>query len=206
MSELKMQRLLCILLVGITGCSTTRTTTSWLAEPLRNKSYSEILVAVVLPVQDSVARNEIEKSLQEQLLTMGYRSRGAGRAYGTDGLAGPGAQSKYITLCKDGFDAVLVVAPVSDKPSGEKIAEQSMYDSYYIDRASRFREAVNKSDFQNSGFHWEAVFIDLGFLRTIGVVRTATFPPTGDWEPATYQTGKLISRMKKEKIFSSQNQ
>ena len=103
---------LCVLLFVLSACSSRRIITVWKQEHTYNTLFKQIMVAAILPGNDSLLRKHAESEFASNLNDAGYPAISAFKYFENPGAARMDQEGTYIKLCESGIDYVLIVALV----------------------------------------------------------------------------------------------
>jgi len=195
----------------LAGCGAPVIKTTWKAQHNIQPIYNKILVVAITDEQDVTLRKQLEKTLSDDLMKLGYKVVSALEEYGPKGLAASSEAETYIKLRNTGIDAVITMALIDkDKEVYQKQKKKYRYPSnYYYNRIWNYRqiqpEAIKDEDLVNKEFFWESILFDLKTLEPQSTMQTKPFTPDMTESKGKEYEKKIIHKMVKEKILRKQS-
>src|SRR5688572_8971621 len=128
--------ILCVLLFVLSACSSRRIITVWKQEHTYSTLFKQIMVAAILPGDDSLVRKHAESEFASNLKDAGYPAISAFQYFENPGSARMNQEGTYIKLCESGIDYVLIVALVPATKNKYREDSRSLFytDAYYYNR------------------------------------------------------------------------
>lgn len=97
------------LLIVITGCTSSKITTSWKAENIEPKQYNKILVLGLINEPDRLVREKMEEHVVADLKALGYTAVCSCDEFNPKAFENMTEKQALDMLDKSGIDAVLTV-------------------------------------------------------------------------------------------------
>ena len=172
--------------------------------------HSKILTVGVIKDDNDSIRVRIEKGITADLKAIGYDAVSALEEFGPKGLANLDQQETYLKLCRQGIDAIIIVALI-DKTKEKQFKTQRSYtypDTYYYNRIWNYKniqaDLVDKDSTLKSDYFWEAIFFNLSTLEAECTIQSATFSVSDNKIAGMFEK-QVVKEMIKEKILKKQN-
>lgn len=112
-----MKTLLCILLVpffvALSGCSTSKITSSWRTPDVVQTPIKKIMVVGLIKEADRTMRQELEEHMIDDLKTLGYDAVSAYKEYGPKAFDGLDEKAALEKLKNSNVDAVITIVLLS---------------------------------------------------------------------------------------------
>jgi hypothetical protein len=191
----------------ITGCTAPQIQTIWKPENSTSVTGNKVLIAVVLPNNDTLLRKKIEDQTCADLRKLGYDAVSPSEEFGLHGLSRLEQEETYLALCEHGIDVVMTLA-LLDKNTETPYVKSLMHNysalSFYnrIWSYKRFhvQQHVTGSAHDKKLF-FETFLFDLKVLQPIYVIRTASIAPGSSANVYAEYAKGIISHMVKKKVI-----
>jgi hypothetical protein len=195
----------CFTIVALAGCSSTHIITVWKAQPVHNTAFNQVLVAVVVPQEDSALRRQLENELVIDLNSLGYPAIASLDYFGSAGTAGMSEEKTYTKLCSSGIDFVLIAALIPRTKEIQYHSDHSLlYPAvYYYERIVGYKNISAIEDSLYLHQYYESILFDLASLRPLSVFRTRTFDKSQRANTSGFAKN-LTQKMLREKILKKQ--
>jgi hypothetical protein len=201
MKHIKFLNLALILL--ITGCATSKITTSWKANDITPQKYNRVLVLALINDKDRRIKERMEQHFVGDLTDLGYSAISALQMFGPKAFDSLTEKSALEKIKNSGVDAVVTIV-LLDKHKENKYIPAGInysrdFSGYYdLRRSAVFEPGYYVSD---TKYFWESNFYDMGTQQLLYSVQTESFSPK-NIESMGHEYGLLIvNSMKNAKIL-----
>src|SRR5687768_17156069 len=99
---------ICTLLI-ITGCTSSKITSSWKTEDDKTNGYNKVLVLGLIHDSDSTIQEKMENHFVGDLVDLGYNAVSSLQEYGKKAFDGIDEETALDMLEKKGVDAVITI-------------------------------------------------------------------------------------------------
>ena len=197
MNRAKLHLLLPFLLLS--GCSTSRITSSWKGEHITAKKYNKIMVLGLIRETDRSIQENMENHLVGDLQALGYMAVSSLKEYGPKVFDTIDEEDAVMKLKNSGIDAVLTIV-LLDKSKERKYVPGNLYYSpygYYYNRFWGYRIALSHRIYEtayyetDTRYFWESNLYDMETQKLVYSVQTESFDPASS-ESMGHEYGQLI--------------
>jgi hypothetical protein len=209
----KVQWIAAVLLMALTGCSTTsKITTTWKAENITAQKYNKIMVVGLIKDTDRSIQEKMENHLAGDLKDLGYNSVSSLQEYGPRAFDKMDEPQVLDKLKNRGVDAVITIV-LLDKHRERKYVPSSIHYSpygYYHNRFGRYYGTMQLRIYEpgyyvtDTKYFWESNFYDMHTQDLIYSAQTSSFDPATA-ESLGHEYGKTIVKdMVKQNVLVKQ--
>jgi hypothetical protein len=200
-----------LLLLFVTGCTSSRITSSWKAEDGSYGNYKKILVLGLIRDTDRTIRENMENHVAGDLQNLGYDALSAFKEYGPKAFDGLNEETALDKIKGSGVDAVLTIVLLDKEKERRYVPGNLNYSpyGYYYNRFWGYYGAMNRRIYEqgyyviDTRYFWESNLYDVKTQRLIYSVQTQSFDPASS-EKLGHEYGQLIVKnMVKNNVFSS---
>ncbi len=192
-------------IIFLSGCSSSKITTSWKTKDAVATSYNKIMVIGIIRDADRSIQENMENHLVNDLQKLGYNALSSLKEFGPNGLKKTDTVAALMKLNESKVDAVLTVVLL------DKEKEQQYITTNYRNRFQEYRYEMYGRIFEpgyyvtNTKYFWESNLYNLKTKQLIYSVQTQSFNPN-DTEALAHEYGKLIIKnMLKEHVLKNKN-
>jgi hypothetical protein len=187
------------LIMIITGCTSSRITSSWKAENADTKEYKKILVLGLIREADRTIQENMENHLVNDLKELGFNAIPSLREYGPKAFDKMSEDEALNKLKNSGVDAVVTIV-LLDKEKERRYVPGNMYFSpygfYYYDfwgyYGTLYRRIYEPGYYvTNTKYFWESNLYDMNTKKLVYSVQTQSFDPSNS-ESLGHEYGKMI--------------
>lgn len=196
-------------LILVTGCSTSKITTSWKAQNVVPGDYNKIMILSLIRESDRSIQQKMENHLAGDLKELGYNALSSLEEYGPKAFDKMDEKDAIATLRNSGIDAIITIV-LLDKQKERKYVPGNMYYSpfsYYYNRFWGYRNTLYQRIYEpgyyvtNTQYFWESNMYDMKTQKLIYSVQTQSFLPANS-ETMAHEYGKMIVKnMVKENVL-----
>ena len=172
--------------------------------------HSRIMTVGIIKDDNDSIRICIEKSITADLKAIGYDAVSALEEFGPKGLVNLDQQETYLKLCKQGIDAVLIVALI-DKTKEKQLRNLRSYaytNTYYFNRIWNYKniqaDLVDKNSSVKGDYFWEAILFNLSTLEAECTIQSSSFSSPENKISSHFEK-QVVKKMIKEKVLKNQN-
>lgn len=200
------------LLVLITGCTTSRITSSWKAPDMPPKSFQKITVLGLIREADRSIREKIENHLVGDLNDLGYTAISSFAQFGPKAFEDLNEEQVYQKLKESGADAVLTIVLLNKEKERYYVPATVVYSPYsqYYHRFEGYYGTlitrIASPGYYNvsTRYFWESNLYDLNTRELVYSVQTQSFDPSST-ESLGHEYGRMIVEdMVKKNILARQ--
>ncbi len=186
-------------LISLTGCNR-HSATLWTPEQLSPRHYNTILVAAIVPGNDSMVRKETEAGFVQQFRSLGYNALSAYSSFGPNGLADMREEETYLRLCGQGIDAVFTIALLPKNSQGKisQLRAGLQSNSYYYHRILNYNHYLEGlRPVTGSAYFSECILFDLALLQATCIIQSPSFTWKGNrQQDLALRTARLMKNKK----------
>ncbi len=192
------------LLVLISGCASSKITSSWKQPTAIAQKTVKIMVIGVIKESDRSIQENMENHLVEDLEKLGYMAVSSFKEYGPNGFKKGDTAAAILKLKNSGVDAVLTIV-LLDKEKERQYVSNNYRNQFYGYRYEMYMRVFEPGYYvTNTSYFWESNFYDLKSSQLIYSVQTKSFNPD-DAAALAHGYGKMIVKdMVKQKVLSQQ--
>jgi hypothetical protein len=211
--EINMKKIHWLLLVLIiTGCSSSRITTSWKAENAGSKKYSKILVLGLVGEPDRRMRDKMEQHMAGDLKDLGYNAVTSVEAYGPKAFENMTEADAIKLLFTEDIAAVVTIVLLNKEKEAYYLSSPNNHPRFptYQDRFwnyySRMHDRIYSPAYYtvDTRYFWESNLYDLSDWRLLYSVQSQSFTP-GSTENLAHEYGQMIIKdMVKNNVLQKQ--
>ena len=189
------------------ACTPSGLQTSWKQGNHQPATVNKILVAVILPAEDSLLRIKLESKLSSDLKQIGYHAVSAREEFGILGLTRLGQEETYLALCENGIDAVMTLALMDiGKTENELQGRIQGYSNiYYYNRIWNYKRLYEEEPIinarQGKQQFMEAFLFDLQQLQPVYFSDTRSFSADAPANVLQHHTEVIFKDMMRKKVF-----
>ena len=153
----------------ITGCNTSKITSSWKAKDVQPKEYSKILVLGLINEPDRTVRQKMEEHIMGDLRDLGYDAVCSCDEFNPKAFENMKEQEALAKLSNSGIDAVLTIVLLDKQKERHYEPDRVFYSpyGYYHERFWGYYNAMYGRVYStgyyvtNTKYFWESNFYDL---------------------------------------------
>lgn len=199
------------LLIFVCGCSSSRIVSSWTAPDAGNHTYKKILVASIIPNEDSALQRQMESHMVGDLQALGYNAVSFRQNFDANdfrGLRYDSARARFQRKDIDGVVTIGLLAKekesvyVPDKPTAPSGQPDNVdFWDYY----NRMREAVGKPGYyvNSTQLYWESNFYDLSSLALLYHAQSKSFELASTQKLAHEYSNQLVNDLQKNYVLTA---
>ena len=192
------------LLVIISGCASSKITSSWKLQSAVAPKPLKIMVIGIIKESDRSIQENMENHLVGDLEKLGYTAVSSLKEYGPNGFKKGDTTAAILKLKNSGVDAVLTIV-LLDKEKEQQYVSTNYRNQFYGYRYEMYMRVFEPGYYiTNTSYFWESNFYDLKSLQLLYSVQTKSFNPD-DVAALAHEYGKMIVKdMVKQKVLSQQ--
>lgn len=199
---------LCLLLI-VTGCNSSKITSSWKAPNTPSQQYNRLMVLALVPQTEGSLQEKMENHLVGDLQDMGYDVISALKEYGPKSFDKMDEEAAIAKLQNSGVDAVITVVLLDKKKESNYIPGRLIFSpyGYYYGNFWGYRTALYHRIYEpgyyvtDTKYFWESNLYEMKTQKLIYSVHTESFDPVNA-SSLGHEYGLLIvSNMLKQKVL-----
>lgn len=195
----KIKWLAVLLVFLLTGCTSTKITSSWKAQNVEAKQYSKILVLGLIRDTDRSLQEKMEAHLVGDLKDKGYNAVGSLSEYGPKAFSNMTETEAVNKLKASAVDAVITIVLLDKQKERNYVPGRLYYSPYgmYYNRFWGYYGTLNYRIYEqgyyvtDTEYFWESNMYDMSTQSLIYSVQTKSFDPANS-ESLGHEYGKLI--------------
>ncbi|MEJ8842814.1 hypothetical protein WG954_10510 [Lacibacter sp. H375] len=195
----KIKWLAVLLVFLLTGCTSTKITSSWKAQNIEAKQYSKILVLGLIRDTDRSLQEKMEAHLVGDLKEKGYNAVGSLSEYGPKAFSNMTEAEAVSKLKASAVDAVITIVLLDKQKERSYVPGRLYYSPYgiYYNRFWGYYGTLNYRIYEqgyyvtDTEYFWESNVYDMSTQSLIYSVQTKSFDPANS-ESLGHEYGKLI--------------
>ena len=195
----KIKWLAVFLILLLTGCTTTKITSSWKAQNVEAKKYQKIMVLGLILDTDRSLQEKMEAHLVGDLKDKGYNAVSSLSEYGPKAFTGMKETDAINKLKESGVDAVITIVLLDKEKERNYVPGRLYYSPYgiYYNRFWGYYGTLNYRIYEqgyyvtDTKYFWESNVYDMSTQSLIYSVQTKSFDPANS-ESLGHEYGKLI--------------
>jgi len=200
------------LLLIVSGCSTSKITSTWKAENIAMAKYNKIMILGLIREADRTIQENMENHFVGDLKELGYNAVSAYQEYGPKAFDNMKEEAALGKLKNSGVDAVLTIVLLDKEKERNYVPGHLLYSpyGYYYDRFWGYRTALYNRIYEpgyyitNTRYFWESNLYDMSTQKLIYSVQTQSFEQA-DSEIMGHEYGRVIVKnMVKQKVLQKQ--
>ncbi|MBS1528758.1 MAG: hypothetical protein JSU01_00500 [Bacteroidetes bacterium] len=187
-------------LLLMTGCATTKITSTWKAQDVTPQHYNKIMVLGLIRTADRTLQENMENHMVGDLRSMGYNAVSSLQEYGPKAFDNMDEQAAMDKLKNSGVDAVITIV-LLDKEKEKSYVPGHIYYyspySYYYRHFWGYHTAMYRRIYEpgyyvtNTRFFWESNVYEMNTQKLLYSIQTQSFNPS-DSESLGHEYGQLI--------------
>ena len=195
-----------IVFIAISGCNTSKITTTWKAPYMPQTEYRKILVFGLIHDQDRSVREKMENHFVGDLRELGYVALSSLKEYGPAAFDKMDEKTVLSTLGNSGIDAIITIVLLDKEKESKYISSltplANQHDHFFDYQVRQNQKIYEPGYFViNTKYFWETNFYDVTTQRLLYSVQTKTFDPANT-ESMGHEYGWMIVRnMVKQKVL-----
>lgn len=191
--------LLCMAILFLTACSSTKITSSWKSPNLQPKQYNKILVLGLIKENDRSLQEKMEAHLVDDLKSKGLNAVSSLQEFGPKAFSNTTETEAIARLKQSNIDAVVTIV-LLDKEKERNYVPGRMYYSPYVIYYNRFWPYYGTLNYRiyepgyyvtDTKYFWESNVYEVSSQSLLYSVQTKSFEPA-DSESLGHEYGKLI--------------
>lgn len=199
-----------LLILVISGCATSKITSTWKAPDASVKKYNKILVLGLINQNDRRMQEYMEDHLVGDLKELGYNAVSAYIEYGPKGFDKMDELTALSKLESSGVDAVITIVLLDKEKERRYVPGHITYSpyGYYYNSFWGYYGAIHRRIYEpgyyvtDTRYFWESNLYDMSDQRLVYSVQTQSFDPANS-EALAHEYGQMIVRnMVKNNILS----
>lgn len=187
------------LLFIITGCSSSRITTSWKAENTIPQKYNKIMVLGLIREVDRSLHQNMENHLVGDLKDLGYTAVSSLTEFGPKAFDNMEEEAAVAKLKNSGIDAVVTIVMLDKQKEQKYVPGNITYSpyGYYYNRFWGYRSTLYRRIYEpgyyvtETKYFWESNLYDMSTQKLVYSVQTESFDPVNS-ESMGHEYGLLI--------------
>lgn len=195
----KIKWLAVLLIFLLSGCASTKITSSWKAQNVEAKQYRKILVLGLIRDTDRSLQEKMEAHLVGDLKDRGYNAVGSLSEYGPKAFGDLKEKDAIDKLKESGVDAVITIVLLDKEKERNYVPGRLYYSPYgvYYNRFWGYYGTLNYRIYEegyyvtDTRYFWESNVYDMSTQSLIYSVQTKSFAPANS-ESLGHEYGKLI--------------
>lgn len=201
--------LICLPMLFLSGCNTTRVISSWKVPDASLRSYNKILVIGLMDAKERGLREEIENKLVAAFNIEGIAAGSSYSEYGPKAFDGLTEQESLNKINSNGYDGAFIVV-LLDKSKEKTYNPGYMYYTPYFGYYGRFWPYYNTLYgriwgpgyyTESTNYIIEANFYDLKKDKLEYSAQTKSFNPSSSRSLASELSEKLLQDMMSQNII-----
>lgn len=197
-----------LLLLLISGCSTSKITTSWKSNDVYVAQYNKILVLGVIHENDRRFQENMENHLVGDLKELGYNAVSSLAEYGPKAFENIDEETALNKLKDKGVDAVMTIVLLNKEKERRFVVDHGQYpNGNYYNTFGNYRTSVYSRIYEpgyyvtDTRYFWESNFYSVHSPKLIYSVQTQSFDPSNS-EILAHEYGRMIVKdMMKQKVL-----
>ncbi|HET9056735.1 MAG TPA: hypothetical protein VFN30_07800 [Chitinophagaceae bacterium] len=198
-----------IILLIISGCTSSKITSTWKAQDVDTRNYKKIMVLGLIRENDRTIQQYMEDHLVNDLKEIGYTAISSLLEYGPKAFDNMTEDAAINKLKNSGVDAVLTIVLLDKEKERKYIPGYLFYSpyGYYYNRFWGYRATLYQRIYEpgyyvtDTKYFWESNVYDMSSQKLVYSVQTQSFDPASS-ESMGHDYGKIIVKtMEKENIL-----
>lgn len=188
-----------VFLMFVTGCNTSKITSSWKAEDFVPQKYNKIMVLGLIREADRSIQEKMENHLVDELKNLGYYAVSSMKEYGPKAFYKMNEEEALGKIKDSGVDAVITIV-LLDKQREKRYVTTNIYYSpygYYHNHFWGYSTSLYYRIYQpgyyvtENKYFWESNLYDMKTQRLVYSVQTQSFDPSSS-ESLGHEYGEMI--------------
>lgn len=183
----------------LTGCTSTKITSSWKAQNVEAKQYKKILVLGLIRDTDRSLQEKMEAHIIGDLKEKGYNAVGSLSEYGPKAFSNMTETEAINKLKESAVDAVITIVLLDKQKERNYVPGRLYYSPYgiYYNRFWGYYGTLNYRIYEqgyyvtDTEYFWESNVYNMSTQSLIYSVQTKSFDPANS-ESLGHEYGKLI--------------
>ena len=188
-----------IVFLLITGCTSSRITSTWKAENVETRKYNKVLVLGLIRESDRTIQENMENHLVGDLKDLGYDAVSSLREYGPKAFDKMDEAAALGKLKNSGIDAVITIVLLNKEKERRYIPGHMNYSpyGYYYNNFWVYRNALYNRIHErgyyviDTKYFWESNLYDMDSQKLIYSVQTQSFDEASS-NALGHEYGRLI--------------
>lgn len=201
-----------ILLLAVSGCTSSKITTSWKEKDITPQNYNKIMVLGLITQKDRTIQENMENHFVGDLATLGYNALSSLKEYGPKAFDKMNEEAALAKLKSSGVDAIITIVLLDKKKerryvsSGVSNPAGPYYNNFWNYRNNVFGRIFEPGYYvTDTKYFWESNLYDMRTQKLLYSVQTQTFDPENSASMA-HEYGKLIVKdMVKQHILADKH-
>ncbi len=192
------------LLISISGCSSSKITSSWKQKGAIIQKPMKIMVIGLINESDRSIQENMENHLVADLKKLGYNAVSSFKEYGPNSFKKGDTAAAILKLKNSGAYAVLTIVLLDKEKEQQYVAKN--YKNQFVGYGYEMYPRIFEAGYYvtNTSYFWESNFYNLKSAQLIYSAQTKSFNP-GDAAALGHEYGKMIVKdMVKQKVISEQ--
>ena len=195
----KASKILIILIIICTGCSSSKITSYWKDTNVVRKEYKKIMVLGLIRESDRSLQQNMENHLVGDLQIIGYNAISALQYYGPKSFEKIEEQAAIEKIKNTGVDAVITIVLLDKKKERKYIPGNIYYSpySYYYNHFWGYRSTLYNRIHEpgyyvtDTKYFWESNLYDMDTQKLVYSVQTQSFEPSNS-ETMGHEYGQMM--------------
>lgn len=201
------------LLLIITGCTSSRITSTWKAENVVAQKYNKVLVLGLIRESDRTIQENMENHLVGDLKNLGYNAVSSLQEYGPKAFDKMDEETAISKLKNSGIEAVVTIVLLSKEKERRYVPGHLNYSpyGYYYNRFWGYRTALYNRIYEpgyyviDTKYFWESNLYDMNSQKLVYSVQTQSFDHANS-NALGHEYGRLIVKnMVKQNVLKQQS-
>jgi hypothetical protein len=190
-----------IMLLVVSGCSTSKITTSWKADNIQPKKYNKVLVLGLINEPDRTIREVMEEHLVGDLKDLGYDAICSCDEFNPKAFENLSEKQALDKLGNSGIDAVLTIVLLDKSKERYYVPGRVQYSPYgiYYNRFWGYYRTMYDRVYtpgyytENTKYFWESNFYELGSKQLLYSAQSQSFDPPSA-QSLAHEYGQMIAK------------
>lgn len=205
-----------MLLVGyllLTGCTTTKLTSSWTAPEAGKNAYKKIMIVAMVPENSGVLQNKMESHLANDLNHSGYKAVTYNDVFKVGELKGMRYDSVQQRLFQNGIDGVITISLMATENETIYVKDKGNLNvdglplGNFWQTASTTRQEIGKPGYYvtATSYYWDTKFYDVASIALLYKAQSTAFD-VSSMESLAHKFGKMIVKdLQRNYVLSTKN-
>jgi hypothetical protein len=201
------------LLIMTTGCSTSKTVTSWKAENTIPQKYNKVLVLCIIHGTNLAVQMDMEIHLAGGLQDLGQHTVSSLQEYGPRAFDYLNEEEALNKIKNNGVDAVITIELQDNEREKKYITGNpkdtgygAFYKSFWEYRNAFYHRLLERGFYlEDNRFAWESNFYDLNTRKIVYSVQTQSSNSVNEESPGRAYVEMIVKDMLRNNILRNYN-
>ena len=187
----------CIVIFFVTGCTSSRITSSWKADNVQPKKYQKIIVMGLIREADRSMREKMEDHLVGDLTDLGYNAVSSMSVFGPNAFKRMSEEFAVNSIKDAGADGVITIVLLDKQKERRYVSGRMRYASLHSNQFGNYYSTMYDRIYgtgyyvTDTKYFWETNLYDMATRQLLYSVQTQSFSPSSS-ESLGHEYGKLI--------------